>query len=273
MELRRHLLILSATLTVTASAWAAEVKRFPLDDRASYTVGISPEAPTTVLFPDKITAIDGVNLSAKPDEAPVLLSHQAGTNYFSVRALRPDARAAVNVILGGKAIALAFSTGADPDRTVTFYEKSPDDPGTPHRHPANTARWLSLLDRAKNYPALARQYPALGQQIEQAAPVNATTGEALAVTVEEVFRFADEDALVFRLRLENRTAETIRYAASRLGIRTGETIYPAAITDASGAVPARATEQVWLAIVGEPDGRRADLSLRNAFALVWSRRP
>ncbi len=257
----------------TTSAFAGEIKRYPLDDRASYAVRISAEAPTTVIFPDRITALDGMNLSAKPEEAPVLLSHQPGASYFSVRALRPDARAAVNVILRDKVFALAFTAGGEADRSVTFYDPPVGGlPPTPGRR-ANTASWLGLLDRAKQHAALAEQYPAIAQQVEHATPGTASASGALTVTVEEVFRFAAEDALVCRLRLANRSDARVRYAAASLGLQVGTRTYPAVISDASGELPADSAETVWLAIAGEADGRRANLAVGNSFTLVWSPLP
>lgn len=272
MELRRYFLILLAGLAA-GPVLAGEIKRFPLDDRASYAVRISPEAPTTVLFPDKITALDGTNLSAKPDEAPVQFSHQPGANYFSVRALRPDARAAVNVLLRGRVFALVFTAGGDPDRTVTFYDSPSETAEASPSRSSRAARWLSLLDRAKNHETLSAQYPALAQQIERIAPLTTATADSLAVTTLEVFRFAAEDSMVLRLRLENHSAEPVRYATARLGIQIGQRLYPAAITDAGGEIPAGSAESIWLAITGEPDGRRANLALNNSFTVVVPRLP
>ncbi|MEN9401564.1 MAG: hypothetical protein RL091_267 [Verrucomicrobiota bacterium] len=271
MELRRHLLI-GAALFAAAGAFG-EIKRYPLDDRASYLIAISPEAPTTVLFPDKITALDGANLSAKPDEAPVQLAHQPGANYFSVRALQPDAHAAVNVLLRGQVFALEFRTGSTPDRTVTFYDTAAEGGPAKQEVRSRAAHCLGLLDRARNHAALARQYPVLAQQTERAVPPPTATADLFAVKIEEIFRFGTEDTLVFRLRLENRTTAPIRYTPALLAIRIGAKVYPIAITDAGGEVPAAASEIVWLAITGEPDGRRANLSLNNTFTVVVPRLP
>jgi hypothetical protein len=272
MELRRYLLIIVAGFAA-APAFAGEIKRYPLDDRASYAVRISPDAPTTVLFPDKIQALDGTNLSAKPDEAPVQLSHQAGTNYFSVRALRPEANAAVNVLLRNQVFALLFTTGENPDRTVTFYDAPAEGKDSATDPRSRAALLLSLLDRAKHHATLAEQYPVLGQQTEHLSLASTSVTDSLAATFEEVFRFATEDTLVFRLRLENRSTKPARYAVARLGIRIGNRIYPAALTDAAGEIPAGAAETVWLAITGEPDGRRANLALGNSFTVVVPRLP
>jgi hypothetical protein len=252
---------------------AGQIKRYPLDDRASYAVRISAEAPTTILFPDKIAALDGANLSAKPEEAPVQLSHQEGANYFSVRALRPDAKAAVNVLLRNQVFALEFQTGAEPDRTVTFYDAPAQGAGPVSGTISRANLCLSLLDRAKNHAALAGLYPALTQQVERATPANTTTTGSLMVTIEEVFRFPVEDTLVFRLRLANRSSTPILYAPARLGILIGTRLYPVAITDADGEVPAATTVTIWLAITGEPDGRRANLTLGNSFTVFVPRLP
>ena len=243
-------------------AGAVSVKRYPLDDRASYAVRISTEAPTTVVFPDKIAALDGMNLSAKTEETPpVLLSHQPGANYFSVRALRPAAAAAVNVILHGKVIALTFATGAEPDRTVTFTGEPPAAAARTDRGPA---RLLGLLDQAGHYPQLVEQYPALASRIEHQVLIDETADGAVNVRLEEVFRFETEAALVFRARIENQGTKPLRYDATRLGVRVGQQFYPATLNDATGELPPHTAAEVWLVLVGESAG----LSLKNTFSLV-----
>lgn len=266
MELRRYLLIGAAAVASTGAA--GQIKRYPLDDRASYAVRISAEAPTTILFPDKISALDGANLSAKAEEAPVQLSHQPGASYFSVRALKPDAKAAVNVLLRNQVFALEFQTGSEPDRTVTFYDASAQSGGQVAETISRASHCLSLLDRAKNHGALAGQFPVLAQQVERAHPATTAGIGSLLVTIEEVFRFSVEDTLVFRLRLENRSTAPIRYAPARLAIQIGSKPFPVAITDADGELAAATSEIVWLAIIGEPDGRRANLTLDNAFTVI-----
>ena len=263
MELRTHLLILAA-VCATASAGAAPVKRYPLDDRASYAVRIGTEAPTTIVFPDRIAALDGMNLSAKADDAPpVLLSHQPGANYLSVRALRPDASAAVNVILRGKVIALTFTAGPEPDRTVTFTE---DTPAATARTDLGRSpvRLLSLLDQAGHYAQLAEQYPALVSRIEHQLLAGETPDGAVSSQLKEVFRFESEGALVFRSRIENRGTRPVHFDPARLGVRVGSQTFPATLTDAPGELPAHTATEVWLVLAGEAGG----LSLKNTFSLA-----
>lgn len=261
MALRRLLVIFYCA----AASLAAQVKRYPLDERTTYLITVGTDAPTTVVFPSAIGALDAANVGAKPEEAPpVLLAHSPGATFFTVRALKPDAQAAVNVLVQGRAYALTFCAGAAVDRTVTFTERNAGE-AVPTR--LSPARFLNLLDRAKSWRSLAQQYPAIAAQIERGTPGNVSEAHGLRITTEEVLKFAEEDAIVLKLRLENPGRVAVHYRADRLGVRIGEAIYPVAITDASGVVPATSAVSVHAALYGEPDGSRAALSLENVFTL------
>ncbi|MDP3070022.1 MAG: hypothetical protein Q8N18_07010 [Opitutaceae bacterium] len=267
MELRTLILILGAALGV-ATVTATPVQRHPLDDRTVYAVRIGVDSPTTVMFPGPITAVEGAGVSVKSDDQPpVLISHQPGSHFFSVRALRPGATAATNVIFRDRVFAFAFTGGEIPDRTITFYDHASGET-TPAPKRPGPARLLSLLDRAKNYPALAEQYPALVQTIERTSPGTIVTSGPVTCVIEEVFGFTEEDAIVFRLRLENRSAVPFRCAPAQLTMRVGETRFPSAINDAPEELPAGRAVIVHLALVGNPDGTRANLSVKNAFVLA-----
>jgi hypothetical protein len=88
------------------------------------------------------------------------------------------------------------------------------------------------------------------------------------VTIEEVCRFEDEDALVFRLHLENSSAKPVRYEPAGLAARVGFEVYPAKATDASGAIPANGGAEAWLVIARNPDGGRAGLTVHEAFSIL-----
>lgn len=266
MELRTILLILAGVAGVT-SLGAGPVKRYPLDDRPVYTVSVGTSAPTTVIFPGPVTALDGAGVSTKPaEEPPILISHQDGARFFSVRALRPGAAGAVNVVFRDRVFAFAFTSNGEPDRTVTFY----DSAGDPLRKVPRPGpeRLLALIDQAKNYAAIAEQYPALVQRIERTTPGTETLSGSVAAVIEEAFRFDEKDALVFRVRLENRGTELRRYSPAHLGVRVAGVTFPVALTDAPGAVPAGRSTLITLVIVGSPEGGRGHLSLKNGFSIV-----
>lgn len=254
--------------SVLSGAAGEAIRTYPLDERIAYMVRVSAAEPTTCLFPGPITALEAANFSTKAEDGPpLLLSHQPGTNFFSVRALQPEASGAINVIHRGRIYVLSFRTASEADRAVSFF----DAPAEAMPPDAPTLR--SLLDRAKNHALISAQYPALAQAVERAAPRSVTRYPAFTATLEEVFRFDAEDTLVFRVKVEHAGPAPLRFDPESLAVRVGPTIYSANVTDASGEVPARNSATVWFAVTGAPGGGRANLSVRNDFSVLVPQLP
>ncbi|MSU66010.1 MAG: hypothetical protein EXS38_07925 [Opitutus sp.] len=272
MEIRNLLVILAGAAALRGEpATSSPIKSYPLDERTVYAIAISQDEPTTCVFPEKLTALESANVSLKPDERPaVLMSYQPGAPFFSVRALRPDAHAAVNVLLRGKVFVLNFATAVAPDRAVIFF----DAPlGSPARAPREATPEIlkSLIERAKNFARLREQYPALTQAIDHATPSTVSPGQGFTVKVDEVFRFDAEDVLVFRVRFANAGDSIVRYDSRRLAVRAGHTVYPVALADASGVISPRGDTEAFLAVAGAPEGGRANLSVKNVFSILVPR--
>ena len=263
MVLRYIALIALASLLSRAMAG---IQAYPLDDRSVYTVRLSRSAPTTCVFPSAITGLIGSNVSAKPeDDAGVLLSHEPGSEHFSVRALKDEAKGALNVFFGGRVYALAFTTGAEAERSVIFL----DEPiaGKRTRRPSiETLR--ALLERTKQLDRDVMLYPQLAVSAERCEPALTTHYRSFSATIESIVRFDPEDALVFRVRLKNTGDASVPYDRDSLAIRLGRDFFPAAVTDASGSIPPQATTQLYLVICGAPDGGRANLSVREKFSAI-----
>ena len=272
MEIRNLLVVLAGAAALRGEpATNSPIKSYPLDERTVYAIAVSPDEPTTCVFPEKLTALESANVSLKPDERPaVLMSYQPGAPFFSVRALRPDAHAAVNVVFRGKIFVLNFATTVAPDRAVTFFDALAGGPARMPR-PATPEVLRSLIERAKNFARLREQYPALTQTIDHAAPGTIGLFKDFTVTVEDVFRFDAEDVLVFRVRIANAGDATVRYDRRSLAVRAGHTVYPVALADASGVVTPRGDAEAFLAIAGAPEGGRANLSVKNVFSILVPR--
>ncbi len=270
MEIRRFILT-AAFLngwSLLGAASGEAIRTYPLDERITYTVRVNPVEPTTCLFPGPITALEGANLSTKAEDAPpLLLSHQPGANFFSVRALQPHAAGALNIIHRGRIYVVSFRAADEADRAVSFFEASAAPTMT------DRAAIRGLIARAKNHALIAAQYPALAHAVAQASPQSVTRYPGFNALLEEVFRFDPEDTLVFRVRLTRAAPVPLRFDPESLAVRVGSVIYPAIEADASGEIPAGGTATVWFAICGAPDGGRANLSVRNEFSVLVARLP
>lgn len=243
---------------------AAEIRCYPLDERSVYTIRVSDQEPTTCVFPAGLRALVGANVSTKAEEQPgILLSHQEGAEYFSVRALQAGAKGALNVILRGKVYALAFVGATEPDRAVVFL----DQPlaGTSAVPP--TERLRSLVERAKQELRGARE-SGMTSKVEVFRPATRTAYRDFEAVVDAVVRFEAEDVLVLRVRLESRSERPVAYAPEGLAVRLDREIFPAALAEGSGGVPARGVSVAFIALAGTPNGGRANFSGRETFNVI-----
>lgn len=247
---------------------AAEIRCHVLDDRTVYTIRLAKDEPTTCVFPGTLTALEVGNVSTKPEDAPpVLLSHQPGASFFSLRALRDGAKAAVNVVYRGRVYALTLVTAAEPDRAVTFLEPAAAEAPAPAK-PLDASALRSLLGRARHHDLVVAQYPLLAHAVERATPNTETLYPGFKVTVTEVFRFPAEDALVFHARLESENGRPVRFDPSGVAIRVGAAVYPAALAEVDDAAPASGSSLLRFIVAGDGHGGSASLSVHNTFFVL-----
>ena len=247
-------------------ALASPIQRYPLDDGRVYPLTISATVPTTVMFTGPIDAIDGAGMSERVEDAPgILFSHQPGTQYFSMRALQPEAQGAVNVMYQGRIYALALQSGDDPVRSLSFVA-SPDADTASHR--SRTADLLTLLDRTRHAAELRQHHPALMQDVQRVLPATVTEEDGLRITITEAFRFIAQEALVLKIRLENFSQADRHYDPAELRVQIAGRLFPIAITDATGVIPAGYQDTLLVAVTHAADGTPARLSLHNQFRLI-----
>ncbi len=245
---------------------ASQIRAYPLDERSVYTIRLGKDEPTTCVFPAAIKALVGANVSTKADDAPgILLSHEPGTEYFSLRALKADATGALNVVHRGRVYALAFITGDNPDQAVIFLNE-PLAGGTRELPPLENLR--ALLERAKQLDRLQNQYPGMASKIDRAQPGTVTHYRAFNATVEDVVRFDAEDVLVLRIRLENTLDVPVPYDPQGLAVRVGHEVYPAVLAEASGTIPPQSATQIHLVVASAPGRGRTNLSVREIFNVI-----
>ncbi len=88
------------------------------------------------------------------------------------------------------------------------------------------------------------------------------------ITVQEVYRFSKEDAVVFLLRLRNTTDRTIDLVPSTFAARVAQERFEQSIANGPRSLEPGASADAEFAIVGLPDGTRNDLSADNAFTIL-----
>ncbi len=270
--------ILLACLAARA-AFAADapkaIQDCTLDDHTVYAVPVSGSRVTTISFPSAISAIDASLVTTDAKTAGLFqIAHTKGTSYLSARALAKGAATNVNVRWNGRTYVLELKESTAPSLSVIF-QPQPDHNATRPR-PVTPARLLGLLDKAKAFPLLSEHHPEALTGVEYRDGNNqpsVTDCDEYEVRVTEAFRFDLEDTLVFRLRLQNKTLESIEFAPEQMRLKVGtQTLFPS-LTQLGGFIPANGTRDGYVAFTGTPEGERNDLSLKNEFTFVLSRTP
>ena len=207
---RCPVLIFALSGLVIQIAHAGQIIQKPLDEFVIYSLPIAfKSGNTTVLFPSAISALYAKSVAVQEQpNADFLISFTPGNYYFTVRALKPDAEDHLTVIYNRKAYVLHLSASDKPFYTVTFFQDA--TPRGPAR-PIVPERLLSLLDKAKAYPLFEKDYPDALAGVLHAAPNATNYYDKFRLLIRDVWRFEQEDTLVFRLELENNSDSTIYY--------------------------------------------------------------
>lgn len=266
-----------------ASALAAQtIREARLDPKQAVDLPVSREV-TTVMFPGPITAVAGADMlieggkqSVEVEEGTPLrfhVSHAPGSNFILVRSLQPDAAARLTAIYDGSAYVLNLrAVAADSTASVIFQPTSQvaavrvETPPEPVKFSPRIG--LSLLDRARAFPVLAKSLPKAVEGVTLRAQNRKIELPDVEVTVQEVYRFSKEDAVVFLLRLKNTTDRTLDLAPSTFAARVANEKFEQSIANGPRSLAPGESADAEFAVVGMPDGTRNDLSADNAFTIL-----
>lgn len=258
---------LALALLVASELAAREIVQKPLDEFVIYTVPVAwRTGNTTVLFPSAISGLYAKSVAVQEQpNADFLLSFTPGNFYFTVRALKEDAKDHLTVIFNRKAYVLHLVASERPFYSVTFF-KGGNTRGA--ARPVVPERLLSLLDKAKAYPLFQKDHPDALAGVLHATPNATNYYDSFRVIVRDVWRFEEEDTLVFRIDLENTSDRTVYYKPQDFAVRLEDRIYTQSLADASGAMPPRSTTPVFFAITGNGSGGRNNLAPDNQWNVL-----
>lgn len=266
-----------------ASALAAQtIREARLDPKQAVDLPVSREV-TTVMFPGPITAVAGADMlieggkqSVEVEEGTPLrfhVSHAPGSNFILVRSLQPDAAARLTAIYDGSAYVLNLRTVAADSTASVIFQPAAQVAAVRVETPPEPVKFsprigLSLLDRARAYPVLAKSLPKAVEGVTLRAQNRKVELPDVEVTVQEVYRFSREDAVVFLLRLKNTTDRTLDLAPSTFAARVANEKFEQSIANGPRSLAPGESADAEFAVVGMPDGTRNDLSADNAFTIL-----
>ena len=271
------LILVSCCLVLPLSLAAADavlVTNLWLNDQAVVEVPIGLHRVTTLSFPRPLQSFDGAGLTADArTPGQFQLAQSTGYSSVALRALATGATANLNVRMDDRTYVFLLTESQNPVLAVNFLPSSIPSPvmspNGDESAPALTSQQLvGLLDRAKNYAALRQFHPSLVSDVTIAKPRSITDYATFTVRLDEVLRFDRSDALAFHVTLRSKIESEVRYRTGSWAVRVGDHLYPQALADAGGVIPAQGEATVWFLIQGAPDGQRNLVSPRNAFIVL-----
>jgi hypothetical protein len=254
---------------------AAKIVRLPLNQEQPAVIKLGTKGITTVEFPMKIEALDGYgfSLNPAPDGQDLFqISFNKGTNFISLKAVRPGVEGNLSVVLDGKVYALLCKEASDPSFVVIFEEpagKRVADQPQAAKHPeVSPARLLGFLDKIKGFPTLKVSAPEIYQNMDVAEPNSHSGFEKLDISLRRVVRDDALDTVGFEVLLANKSDKDFIYDPESFAVRVGEEVYQQSVSDAAGLVPAGKSQTAFFAVTGGDKGGRNDLAVTNKFEIV-----
>ncbi len=248
---------------------AGPITQKPLDEFVIYAIPVaSKSGTTTVMFPSEVSGLFAKSVATQEQEnAGFLISFTPGNFYFSIRALKSDAEDHLTVIFNRKAYVLHLKASDQPFYNVTFYQddRKGKDGG---RAAIVPERLFSLMDKAKSYPLFVANRPDALAGVLHAAPGITNYYEGFVVRIRDVWRFEQDDTLIFRVELENTSDRAIFYKPQDLAVRLDDRIYTQSLADASGVMPPKSVTPAFFAITGNGQGGRNNLDPDNKWNVL-----
>ncbi|HEX3444856.1 MAG TPA: hypothetical protein VHS80_09065 [Chthoniobacterales bacterium] len=252
-----------------------KVVRLPLNQEQPSVIKLGVHGITTIEFPAKIEALDGYgfSLNPAPDGQDLFqISFNKGTNFISLKAVRPGVEGNLSVVLDGKVYALLCKQAPDPSFVVIFEDgaakRIAGQPPVSKRPEVSPARLLGFLDKIKAFPTLKVSAPEIYQNMDVAEPESHSGFEKLDISLKRVVRDDALDSVGFEVLLANKSDKDFLYDPESFAVRVGEEVYQQSVSDAGGVVPAGKTQTAFFVVTGGSNGGRNDLAVTNKFEIV-----
>lgn len=279
--LRILLLLLFISLFIELKAQESDlqnqIKTFTLDTHRVYEVYIKKgTGVTTFVFPSGIDKIAGNNVRTqiKYDVngnlvSDFLLKSKDGSYYFNITALKDRAVGSINITYArNNYVIKLLHSPKKAYSSVSFIDYKSSAPRIIKA--PSTARKISMLDIAKGYQMFKQHHPMVINDVEYFKPAVAKQFifKKFTIFLEEVFRFNSDDTVVFKIILQNKTSEEIKYDRFSFVAQDKNIKYFQSISDSSGVMPPKTNSYAYFSITGSMRGGVPNLLPANSNWII-----
>ena len=254
-----------------------KVIRTTLNQNEPTEVKVGLQGITTLEFPAKIEAINGYGfaLQPNPDTDAFSLMYDKGTNFLSLKALRPGVSANLTVVINEKVYCLFCEQDDDPSFVMIFGapgENARVGEGTeaqsaasPERKEVSREQLVGFLAKVKDYSRLKAGSPDSISTLNVAEPNKKSAIGEIETVIKRVVRDDSLGLVGFGVELSNRSQSDYYLDPERFAVRVGEATYDESISDSGGIVPAGTSVSAFFVVSEAANGGRNDLAVDQNF--------
>ncbi len=295
---------LISIILFAVNAWTCHAdnyaRQYVLDEQICNKVPVTfDKGSTTLMFPappDAIRPGRTFVADASKGNAPVpgnvdfYAVYQPGSRYISIRALTPEARDVVTFIIGGKLYNVELFADKKPVLSAVFYKTQPT-PNSDGQFSVTPARGVELIRQAQAFDALNKSHPEAVEQVECFKPQQPMVipYQGWMVWINRVWRFEQDDTLVFWISFINRSASPLSIDKNSITVVTGDgtnRYYQASVIDSVSVIPPAFVSigtdgkekhtpsmvQAWFTVSGDGHGGRNWLKAEDNWNVLVSRK-
>jgi len=267
------ILAITAAVSFQNLATAGKIKNFILDKSRIYDIKVAANATgtTTVMFPSAIGSIQGANVTQKAGEnAGFVITANKGSYFFSLQAQKENATGSLNIVYDHQIFVLKLVTDEEADAysSVTFQSTDQVYTETSSHTAATPTLIRDLIEKARLYPVLNKNYPDYYENTEIAQKNQLFKYTGYSVMLENVYRFKSDDTNIFQVILKNNMDETLVFDPHLIAVRLNSKMYYSSVAVASGKIPAHGESPVWFAVTGNTEGTTSNMAADNNWEVL-----
>jgi hypothetical protein len=294
-------IVLLTVSAIPAFAQGNYARQYVLDERICNKIPVTYEKGSTNLkFPSPFDAIRAGRVfvnntkqnssQAIPPGTDFYAIYQPDSSYISIRALKSDANDIITFVIGGKLYNVELFADKQPVITATFFRPQQTN-NNEDSFSIAPERGTELIRQAQAFDALNKSHPEAVEQVDCFKPQQPLVipYNGWMVLVNRVWRFEQDDTLVFWISFLNSTDSEIHLDKNSFTIVTGDgtnRYYQASVIDSVSVLPPAFTSigadgktkrnpsmaQAWFTVTGDGHGGRNWLRAEDNWNVLVSKK-
>jgi hypothetical protein len=265
-----------ATVPAKKNSLTNRVVRMPLNQNEPTEVKVGLQGITTLEFPAKIEAINGYGFALQPnlETDQFSLMYDKGTNFLSLKALRPGVSANLTVVINEKVYCFFCEQDNDPSFVMIFGAPGEKANGTegpqvqsaaPQKRDVSREQLAGFLARLKDYVRLKAASADSISTLTVAEPNKKSAIGEIETVIKRVVRDDSLGLVGFDVDLSNRGQSDYYLDPQGFGVRVGDAKYDESISDCGGIVPPGNSVSAFFVVADAANGGRDNLAVDQNF--------